>query len=111
MRLRKGYCHRPPDPTAELNGGYVGDRTRAAVRELQRRYRLTVTGGLDGGTLTALDQAVRSLMGFLEDRLVQRRPPGSAITVEYGFAGPLDEVDEGRDAHAVLTAFGGRRAR
>ena len=68
---------------AELNTGYFGDRTRAALRTLQRSARLPVTGALDGATSRALDRAVAAATGprtWYHRETIGRSAEGRAIT-------------------------------
>jgi protein MpaA len=48
---------------AELNTGYFGSQTRAAVQRLQRRYDLTASGRYTAATRRALDRAVDKATG------------------------------------------------
>ncbi len=48
---------------AELNGGYFGSKTKAAIQRVQRRYGLADTGRLNAATVTAIDKAVRAATG------------------------------------------------
>lgn len=48
---------------AELNTGYFGDQTRAAIQRVQRGAGLAATGRLSAATLRALDRAVDEAAG------------------------------------------------
>ena len=48
---------------AQHRTGYFGNTTKAAVRTLQRRYKLAPTGRVDAGTTAALTRAVRAMTG------------------------------------------------
>lgn len=48
---------------AHLRTGYFGTYTRGAVRAVQQKYRLPVTGRVDAATMRALDKAVAAMTG------------------------------------------------
>ena len=51
------------DLKAELNTGYFGNLTRAAVTRVQRRYDLSPTGRVNAATKAAIAKAVRASTG------------------------------------------------
>jgi protein MpaA len=68
---------------AELNTGYFGDGTKAALQHLQRNAHLAATGRADAATRRALDQAVKKATGprtWYHRETIGRSAEGRAIT-------------------------------
>jgi hypothetical protein len=67
---------------AELNGGYYGKYTKAAVKRVQRTYELPQTGRLNAATVSAIDQAVAAATGpktWYHKETIGRSSGGRAI--------------------------------
>ncbi len=67
---------------AELNSGYFGDATRAAVKRVQGRYDLARTGRVNAATGSAIDKAVAAATGpktWYHQEIIGRSAGGRAI--------------------------------
>jgi murein peptide amidase A len=67
---------------AQYRTGYYGSKTRAAVKRLQRAYRIKATGRMSSATAAALTKAVRRLTGprtWYHAETIGRSQSGRAI--------------------------------